>query len=208
MLGISGLESRHMTETIPPTPAETAPKRRRARRVGPNSRRSALAALDQRTREARLLRRMEAELTRHVGGTPSATQRALIARCAMLTLHVAMLDGRALQSGGMTAHDQRAYLAFSNSLSRSLRDLGLDPAAAAPPSLSDLLRAPPPNHRAEASRKAPEPAQDVPGTMTRPTITTRWRARRTLPDDRQTLVHHCRPPRIAGPPGCETAAAN
>lgn len=152
-----------MIETTPPNPAEAAPKRRRARRVGPNSRPSALAALDQRTREARLLRKMEADLTSHIGGTPSATQRALIARCAMLSLHVAMLDGRALQSGGMTAHDQRAYLAFSNSLSRSLRDLGLDPAAAAPPSLSDLLRAPASDRHAGGHRTPPEPVQDAPG---------------------------------------------
>lgn len=123
--------------------------------------------MDRRTRQARLLKHMEAELTRHVGGTPSATQRALIARCAMLTLHVAMLDARALENGGaMTGHDQRAYLAFSNSLTRALRDLGLDPAAAAPPSLSDLLRSPPPSpseRRAGAARKAREPAQAFPG---------------------------------------------
>lgn len=124
-------------------PADAAPKQRRARRVGPNSRPGPLATLDRRTKEARLLKRMEAELTRHVGGTPSATQRALIARAAMLTLHVAMLDARALEnSGAMTGHDQRAYLAFSNSLSRALRDLGLDAATAAPPSLADIIATP------------------------------------------------------------------
>ena len=81
----------------------------------------------------------------------------------MLTLHVAMLDARALQNGGaMTGHDQRAYLAFSNSLSRALRDLGLDPAAAAAPTLNDLLAAPPRNHRAPAPVAASRPVHADP----------------------------------------------
>lgn len=122
--------------------------------------------MDRRTKPARLLKQMEADLTRHVGGTPSATQRALIARCAMLTLHVAMLDARALENGGaMSGHDQRAYLAFSNSLTRALRDLGLDAAAAAPPSLASILAAPAPASRRVQATPRPDAPADTAGPL-------------------------------------------
>jgi hypothetical protein len=111
--------------------------------IGPYSRPAVLAKLDGRTREAHLLRRVRAELVAHVGGNPSATQTALIERAAMLTLHVAMLDARMLKTGSMSEHDSKTYLAWSGSLSRALRDLGLKGAAAAPPTLADILRMPP-----------------------------------------------------------------
>ena len=95
----------------------------KARRIGPYSRPNVLAKLDGRTREAALLRRVRADLTAHVGGHPTATQRALIDRAALLSLHVALFDARALESGGLSERDSRSYLAYSNSLSRCLRAL-------------------------------------------------------------------------------------
>ena len=56
--------------------------------VGPYSKPATLAKLDGRTREARLMRDTRAALTRHVGGSPSATQRMLVERAATLSLHV------------------------------------------------------------------------------------------------------------------------
>lgn len=85
-----------------------------------------LARLDGRTREGRLLRRVRSDLTAHVGGKPSAPQRMLIERAATLALHVGTLDRKVLESGVMTEHDSRVYLAWSNSLTRTLRELGVD----------------------------------------------------------------------------------
>ena len=98
---------------------------RTAARIGPNSRASSLAKVDGRTREAHLLRQVRSELTAHVGGKPSATQRMLIERAAVLALRVGMLD-RKIMDDGMAEHASRTYLAWSNSLTRTLRELGLD----------------------------------------------------------------------------------
>ena len=92
----------------------------------PYSRPAALAKMDGRTKEARLIKTTRAELTQHVGGSPSATQRALIDRCAMLTLHMAAIDRKTAEGGAMTEHDSRTYLAWSNSLARTLERLGME----------------------------------------------------------------------------------
>ena len=44
-----------------------------------------LAKLDQRTKEARLMRETRAEVAAHVGGKPSAVQAAMIERACQLT---------------------------------------------------------------------------------------------------------------------------
>jgi hypothetical protein len=106
--------------------------------IHPYSRPAALAKLDGRTKEARLMRETRAELTAHVGGTPSATQRALIERAAQLTLRVAAMDRKFAETGAQTEHDTAQYLAWSNALSRLLRQLG--PAVRAPaPDLASYL---------------------------------------------------------------------
>lgn len=92
--------------------------------LGPYSRPHALAKMDGRTREARLLRDLRSDLVKHVGGKPSATQRALIDRAAWLSLHVAQMDAKAADGRALTEHDSRTYLAWSNSLTRTLAQLG------------------------------------------------------------------------------------
>ncbi len=108
-------------------------------RVCAYSRPSVLAKLDGRTREARLLAEVRADLTSHVGGQPSATQRRLIERASWLSLHVAQFDAKAAEGGGLTAHDHRTYLAWSNTLTKLLRHLGMKGAAAKPRSLAEHL---------------------------------------------------------------------
>ena len=104
--------------------------------IGPYSRPDRLAKLDRRTRESRLMQSVVRDLTKHVGGKPSATQSALIERAAMLTLHLALMDARLAERGdGPSERDSRQYLAWSNSLSRLLRDLG---PAIAPNAAPDL----------------------------------------------------------------------
>ena len=135
----------------------TAPTRDK-RRLGPYSRPAALVTMDMRTKEARLLRDTRAELTAHVGGTnaASATQRALIEQCAQLRLRLATMDRAFAEAGGkMTAHDSRTYLAWANSYSRLLRQLGLRGAPAPVPSLAEYL----------ASKAAAAPASAAPAAL-------------------------------------------
>jgi hypothetical protein len=102
---------------------QTRPEK--VRRLGPYSKPAVLAKLDQRTREARILHDTREALTEHIGGNPSATERALIDRAAWLTLRVAQLDAKMAAGNTFTDHDHRHYLAWSNSLRLILRDLGL-----------------------------------------------------------------------------------
>ena len=110
------------------------------REIGPHSRPNVLAKLDGRRREARLMQTVRAELTEHVGGNPSATQKALIERAAWLTLHVSLMDQKLIEQGEgstLSEHDSRQYLAWSDSLQRILRDIGLLQRKRDPEHLSD-----------------------------------------------------------------------
>ena len=100
---------------------------------------AALGKLDRRTWQARLLADTRAELSRHAGGKPSATERVLIERAAALTVHVAHFDRTALEGGGMSDHAARQYLAFSNSLSRVMRALGIKGVPERPLTMAELL---------------------------------------------------------------------
>jgi hypothetical protein len=81
-----------------------------------------LAKIDGRTKIAKLMRETRATLTAHVGGEPSATQRALIERVVWLTLKCSLTDAK-IAAGTDTDYDSKSYLAWSNALRRALRDL-------------------------------------------------------------------------------------
>lgn len=83
-----------------------------------------------RIKEGRRLQRFRAGLVAHVGGVPTRVQAALIDRATMLQCHISRMDAKALLEGGMSQHATREYLAWSNTLTRTLRTLGLE---AAPP---------------------------------------------------------------------------
>jgi hypothetical protein len=119
------------------------------RQIGPYSRPATLAKRDGRTREARLMRDTRAALTTHVGSNPSITQRMIIDRAVQLTIRIATMDRKFSETEVQTEHDSRTYLAWVGSLTRLLRDLGLD----APP--------PPKQTHAEwiASLTSPTPGQ-------------------------------------------------
>ena len=108
-------------------------------RVGPYSRSGPLAKVDGRSREGRFLKSIRAELVDHVGGCPSVTERHLIERAVWLAFRVAQLDAKMAGSDKFTDHDSRTYLAWSNSLTRCLRELGLKPSAQSPRSLAEVL---------------------------------------------------------------------
>jgi hypothetical protein len=101
-------------------------------KLGAYSKEIVLARPDGRSREARLLKQMRASLFQHLGGEDrlSPPQRVLVERAAMLQLRVATLDEKVL-GGTFSEYDAKTYLAFSNSLTRTMTALGLDPVAAA-----------------------------------------------------------------------------
>ena len=107
------------------------------KRPGPYSRPRSLAVIDGRTREGRFLRDVRADLLQHVGQKPSPTQLALVERAVMLSLHVAQMDAKATTGRTLTEHDSRTYLAWTNSLTRTLARLGMKGAEASPRTLRE-----------------------------------------------------------------------
>lgn len=104
-------------------------RRTKAGRFGAYSVEIRLGRVDRRTREGRLLSQMRAVLTAQLGGHPTPQQTVLIERAAFLQLRVAALDARILD-GTFTDYDAKVYLAFSNSLTRTMVALGVAPAPA------------------------------------------------------------------------------
>jgi len=84
------------------------------------------------------MRKVQAELSEHVGGNPSAAERVLIGRAARLTLQIAAFDAK---PGALSEHDGRQYLAWTNTLTKLIRHLGLKGAAQRAPSLRDHIDA-------------------------------------------------------------------
>jgi hypothetical protein len=110
------------------------------RKITPHSRLLARGCVDGRSREGRFLSACRDELAQHVGGNPSPAERVLIDRLAWLRLHVTLIDEKVSGGSPMSAHDQRAYMAFSNAISRGMRQLGLKGVAARPLTLDEHLR--------------------------------------------------------------------
>lgn len=110
-------------------------------KLGPYSRPDALSKMDGRTWEAKLLRQVRDDLTVQLGGSPSAAQRALINQASWLTLHVEQINRGTVGGKGMTEHDSRHYLAWTNALSRTLRHLGLKGVAQPPATLRAHINA-------------------------------------------------------------------
>jgi hypothetical protein len=97
------------------------------RETGPYSRPGAIARPARRSKAARYLIQVRADLTEHVGGNPTPTQKLLIERIAMTLLRIELMDRDALadKTGTLTDAQAKNYLAWSNTVSRMLRHLGL-----------------------------------------------------------------------------------
>lgn len=102
--------------------------------VGPHTRRDLLTQLDRRSHQARLVRAFREELAAHVGGSPSAIQRVLIDRAAVLQLRIALMDRDTLATGAISERNGREYVVWTNSLTRVLAAIG-PPAKTSPPPL-------------------------------------------------------------------------
>lgn len=96
------------------------------RRLGPFSRQSRLYLIDGRRAEAKLLNEIRAELTAHVGGNPSAVQRRLIERAALIHLRLHLMDQQTLSDPVMGERNSRYYLAWSGAYTRLLVQLGIN----------------------------------------------------------------------------------
>src|SRR5689334_2169887 len=96
---------------------EPAPMAQTITPVGPYSRPATLRKLDQRTREARYLRRVTADLIAHLGGAAAVTapRRYLIDRLAMDLLRLELLDAKTA-AGQLTDHDGRTAHALRNAV--------------------------------------------------------------------------------------------
>jgi hypothetical protein len=108
-----------------------------ASRIHRVSRTVTLPKVDGRSTLGKLMRQVRADLIRHVGGKPSATQKMLIERAVTLTGYLARLDAEALSPAGLSDHRRREYLAADGSLRRTLREIGLE-GAERKPSLTPL----------------------------------------------------------------------
>ncbi|MGI4951185.1 MAG: hypothetical protein ACRYGM_05220 [Janthinobacterium lividum] len=85
------------------------------------------------------MRVARAEMVAHLGGKPSATQLVLVDEAAWIRLHLAQLKAKTAAGHQMTEHDSRHYMAWSNSLSRLMRQLGLQGKAERAPSLGEYV---------------------------------------------------------------------
>jgi hypothetical protein len=83
--------------------------------------------------------KLRADLEAHCGGHPSATQAAIIVQAAELKLRLAVMDQEFIRTGHRSAYASRDYLAWSNSLVRLLRQLGLQGVPERPLTLAERL---------------------------------------------------------------------
>jgi hypothetical protein len=128
------VDGRHMT----PKPLQSPPE--------------ALAKIDNRRVEARIMAKIEADLAQHCGGAPSITQKIMINRLAWLGLHLAQLDKKAADSGALSDADAKRYLGWNNAFMRGVKALGLKGAEANPASCTSGERAPAGGHLAPLRR--------------------------------------------------------
>ena len=93
--------------------------------LGPYSRAHTLRVIDGRRAEAKLMKAVRDELTQHIGGKPTVTQKMLIDRAATLTLRIRLLDRLTLSDAGLSEKNAREAVCWENALRRTLTTLGM-----------------------------------------------------------------------------------
>ncbi len=111
---------------------------KRAHRVGPFSRASALARIDHRTSQGRLARHLERELSDYVGD-PTPPQQLLIRMVTVLAVRLSMITERALAEREPSELTDRYLCSYSSQLRQALQALGLERPDAQVPALSSYL---------------------------------------------------------------------
>ena len=87
----------------------------------------------------KLMAEVRDELTAHIGGKPTVTQRMLVNRAAVLSLRIHLLDRLTLSDAGLSEKNAREAVCWENALRRTLMALGIKGAADRAPSLKDYL---------------------------------------------------------------------
>ena len=129
----------HSTKSDQQSPARRKRTVSERQRKDTYSRPCRVAGVTTRSAEGRLIRDMRADLFKHVGGAPSTTQRVLIERAVMIAVQLGRMDAKALADGAMSELASREYLAWSNTLTRTMKALGLTGSAERVPSLQEYL---------------------------------------------------------------------
>jgi hypothetical protein len=111
---------------------------------GKHSRRLRRGVVDGRSEYGKFLTDVRAQLTKQLGGGPlTPAQHMLVDRIAWLSLHTNLFDEAVANSRRvMNDIDRRSYLAFSNSLTRAIQQLGINPnntEAQSLPALGDYI---------------------------------------------------------------------
>jgi hypothetical protein len=117
----------------PATPPLRRTKKGVVRAIGAYSKPSVLGRLDHRTREYKLMAAYKAELTEAVGGRATNQQRDLIDLAAQLKLRIELMNLRLAVTGDLGDMARRSYLAWVNTLRKTLTALGVVPAPSPPP---------------------------------------------------------------------------
>jgi len=121
--------------------------------LGPHSRAHRFVKPDGRTREAKSMAKMRADLFAHVGGQPSIAQKLLIERAVGIALRIQLLDRKLGDAMELTDYDAKAYLGLSNALQRTLRELGWKATPPPAPTWADIVAS-----RASGRAEPPEVA--------------------------------------------------
>ena len=117
-------------------PASAIPNKKKPHR---DKRGNLLVLPSGRMAEGRRLREFRADLIAHCGGRPSAVQQTLIDRATVLQHQLTTYDRRAKADGGLSDHATRVYLAWQNTLTRTLLAIGLDARHARAPTPQEAL---------------------------------------------------------------------
>lgn len=94
-----------------------------ARKIRPKNALATPRQLDGRTWQAKHLNDARAQFRANAGGLPGPLAAMTVERAAMLSLHLAEMDQRALAAGGMGEALMRDYLAMSDALARAVEQL-------------------------------------------------------------------------------------
>ena len=96
-------------------------------RIGVYSEIGALACLDGRSWQWKFFKAKREELSTALGGNLTYIQQQLVERAVWLQLKLTMLDRRLVEGDGLhfTQQDNNTYLAWNNSLARTLALLGV-----------------------------------------------------------------------------------
>ena len=131
------MRSSYSASSLPVLRQSTADARRV--RPGPNSSTARLVALDGRTKAARFLRQVSAELVAQLGASATPGQRLIARNAAVKALRLHWLEARLVAAGDVPTEVEDRFLRWSTSLRHDLDALGIGDRVVRMPRLAALL---------------------------------------------------------------------